>query len=135
MKKVITFGTFDLFHYGHLRMLERAASLGDKLIVGVSSDKLNFSKKDCYPLYNQDHRSSIVSAIKYVDMVFIEESLEKKLDYIKEHKGDILVMGDDWVGEFDFCKDICEVVYLSRTLDISTTQIKDQIKAIKAALG
>ena len=93
MKKVITFGTFDLFHYGHLRILERAASYGDKLIVGVSSDKLNFSKKGFYPVYTQEHRSDIVAAIRYVDSVFIEESLDKKIDYIKDHKADILVMG------------------------------------------
>ena len=128
MKSVITFGTFDLFHYGHLKILERAASYGDELIVGVSSDKLNFSKKGFYPVYTQEHRSDIVAAIRYVDKVFIEESLDKKIDYIKDHQADILVMGDDWAGKFDFCKDICEVIYLPRTDNISTTGVKVNIK-------
>ena len=128
MKRVITFGTFDLFHYGNPKILERAARYGDELIVGVSSDKLNCSKKGFYPIYTQDHKSDIVAAIRYVDTVFIEESLDKKIDYIKDHKADILVMGNDWEGKFDEFKDICEVIYLPRTPKVSTTKIKEIIK-------
>jgi len=100
-KTVITFGTFDLFHFGHLRIINRAAKLGTKLIVGVSSDALNYSKKQTYPTYSEHDRMSIVNAIKGVTSVFLEESLDLKRQYILEHKADILVMGDDWLGRFD----------------------------------
>lgn len=99
MKKIITFGTFDVFHVGHVNILERAASLGDYLIVGVSSDELNYSKKQRYPIYSQEDRTKIISSLKFVNEVFIEESLEKKLEYIKTYNADILVMGDDWAGD------------------------------------
>jgi len=125
---VITFGTFDLFHIGHLNILKRAATYGDKLIVGVSSDKMNFSKKNAYPVYNQDDRMNIVNAFGYVDEVFLEESLELKHQYIETFNADVLIMGDDWEGEFDDMSDICEVIYLPRTEDISTTKTKDSIK-------
>ncbi|PRP61613.1 glycerol-3-phosphate cytidylyltransferase, partial [Bacillus halotolerans] len=111
MKVVVTFGTFDLFHYGHLRILERARALGDKLIVGVSSDALNYNKKQCYPITPQEQRLSIVLANKFVDDVFYEESLELKREYLIRYKANTLVMGDDWKGRFDFCKNLCEVVY------------------------
>ena len=127
MKTVITFGTFDLFHYGHLRILERGAQLGDRLVVGVSSDALNFTKKGEYPVYPQDQRRAIVESIRYVDGTFIEESLEKKADYIKQHGADLLVMGDDWRGKFDDMREWCEVVYLPRTEKISTTYFKSYI--------
>ncbi len=128
MTTVITFGTFDLFHIGHLRIFERAAKYGQHLIVGVSSDQLNYDKKSIYPTYNERDRMQIVAALQYVDEVFLEESLEKKKDYIVHHKANILVMGDDWAGKFDWVDDVCEVVYLPRTKNISTTQIKDQLK-------
>lgn len=126
-KRVITFGTFDLFHIGHLKILERAASLGDQLFVGVSSDGLNYSKKNIYPTYNQDDRMEIVKAIKCVTDVFLEESLELKREYLLEHSGDILVMGNDWEGKFDEFSDIVEVIYLKRTALISTTAAKNKI--------
>lgn len=127
-KRVITFGTFDLFHIGHLNILRRAAALGDELIVGVSTDKLNLSKKNRAPIYCQNSRADIIQSLKFVDEVFFEESLEQKRQYILEHKADILVMGDDWEGRFDEFNDICEVIYLKRTPSISTTEIIEIIK-------
>ncbi|MDD3288435.1 MAG: adenylyltransferase/cytidyltransferase family protein [Alphaproteobacteria bacterium] len=127
MKTVITFGTFDLFHIGHLRILERAAKYGDKLIVGISTDKLNFSKKGFNPVFPQEDRRDIIASLSFVDKTFFEESLEMKGEYIKEHKADILVMGSDWAGKFDEYKSICEVVYLPRTTGISTTQVKQKV--------
>ena len=129
MKRVVTFGTFDLFHIGHLNILERAKTLGDYLIVGVSSDQLNHNKKNKLPVYNQDHRLRIISALRIVDEVFIEESLEQKAEYIKKYKADILVMGDDWKGKFDQYKILCDVFYLDRTPSISTTEIIEAIKS------
>ncbi|EMS1552954.1 adenylyltransferase/cytidyltransferase family protein, partial [Proteus mirabilis] len=114
MKRIITFGTFDVFHVGHVNILERAAALGNYLIVGISSDKLNFSKKQRYPIYSQQDRTRIIKSLKFVDEVFLEESLELKLEYIKKYKADILVMGDDWTGRFDWVKSHCDVIYLPR---------------------
>lgn len=131
MKRVITFGTFDVFHVGHVNILERAAAQGDYLIVGVSSDALNFSKKARNPIYNQEDRLKIISSLKFVDEVFIEESLELKLEYIKKYSADILIMGDDWAGRFDWVKPACEVVYLPRTPSISTTEIIEVVKLIR----
>ena len=96
MKTIITFGTYDLLHVGHIRLLSRARELGDRLVVGVSSDQLNFSKKNKYPEFSQQERMEIISMIKGVDQVFLEESLELKASYLKEYEADILVMGDDW---------------------------------------
>jgi len=127
MKKVITYGTFDLFHYGHLRILQRARSLGDYLIVAVSKDEFNAIKgKKC--VYPFEHRSKIVEAIKYVDKVIAEDNWDQKIDDIKNNQVDVFVMGADWEGKFDFLKKYCEVVYLDRTSDISTTQIKNDLK-------
>lgn len=128
--RVITFGTFDVFHIGHLRVLERAAQFGNSLTVGVSSDQLNFSKKNRKPIYDQNQRCEIIGALQCVDHVFVEESLELKKEYIIEHQADVLIMGDDWEGKFDFCKDITEVIYLSRTPSISTTAIIEIIGTI-----
>jgi glycerol-3-phosphate cytidylyltransferase len=130
MKRVMTFGTFDLFHFGHLRILQRARELGNELVVGVSSDELNLSKKQRYPIFSQDHRMAIVGEIKGVTDVFVEESLELKRQYILEHQADILVMGDDWKGEFDELGDVCEVTYLERTPELSTTEYKHIIRNI-----
>jgi glycerol-3-phosphate cytidylyltransferase len=126
-RTVITFGTFDVFHVGHLRVIERAASLGDRLVVGVSADALNMRKKDRLPVFSEGERLAIVSALKPVDEVFVEESLELKRDYILKFGADVLVMGDDWEGRFDEFKDICEVVYLPRTPAISTTALIEKI--------
>jgi len=124
---VITFGTFDVFHVGHVRVLNRAAELGDRLVVGISSDALNFAKKARYPVFTQDERMEIVANIRSVSGVFIEESLEAKRDYVVEQQAAVLVMGDDWTGKFDSLSDICEVVYLPRTPSVSTTAIIELI--------
>ena len=128
MSRIITFGTFDLFHVGHLNILRRARALGEQLIVGVSSDELNFRKKQVHPAYPVAHRMEIVRAVRYVDEVFVEESLEAKRDYVLAHRADVLVMGDDWAGKFDFLSDVCRVVYLPRTEGISSTDVKQHIR-------
>ena len=123
MKKVITYGTYDLFHYGHLRILERAKELGDYLIVAVSTDEFNEVKgKKC--IYPYEQRAKIVEAIKYVDQVIPEENWEQKASDIKKHNVDIFVMGSDWEGKFDELSSLCKIVYLPRTLGISSTEIK-----------
>ncbi|WP_341707506.1 adenylyltransferase/cytidyltransferase family protein [Halopseudomonas sp.] len=127
-KRVVTFGTFDVFHVGHLRILEGASRLGSSLAVGVSSDLLNMSKKGRTPVYSQEERMAIVAALRCVDSVFVEESLEQKREYLIQHKADVLVMGDDWAGRFDEFSDICKVVYLPRTPSISTTTIIEKIR-------
>lgn len=124
MKKVITYGTFDLFHLGHLNILKRAKELGNYLIVAVSTDEFNKIKnKTCY--YSFEERKKIVEAIKYVDEVIAEENWEQKIHDIKKYNIDIFVMGDDWAGKFDNLKNYCDVVYLERTPNISTTKIKE----------
>ena len=128
MRTVITFGTFDIFHVGHVNILQRAAMHGDRLIVGVSSDGLNISKKGRPPVYPEADRMKIISSLRYVNNCFLEESLELKGDYIKEFKADVLVMGDDWAGKFDDFKSLCEVVYLPRTPSVSTTEIIEVVK-------
>jgi glycerol-3-phosphate cytidylyltransferase len=130
MKRILTFGTFDIFHYGHLKILERAALEGVELIVGVSSDKLNFNKKGRNPIYSQEERMHIVSSLNFVSDVFLEESLELKREYLIKHNADCLIMGCDWTGRFDEFKDICEVIYLPRTPDISTTELIKKIKEL-----
>jgi len=126
-RTVITFGTFDVFHVGHLRVIERAAALGDRLVVGVSADALNLRKKGREPVFSESERIAIVGALRMVDEVFIEESLEQKREYIERYDADVLVMGDDWKGRFDEFGDICEVVYLERTPAISTTALIEKI--------
>lgn len=126
-RTVVTFGTFDVFHVGHLRVLERAAALGDRLVVGISSDALNERKKGRVPVFSQGERQAIVAALRVVDEVFLEESLEQKRDYLIEHAADVMVMGDDWAGKFDDLSDVCKVVYLPRTPAISTTAIIEHI--------
>ncbi len=128
-KIVLTYGTFDMFHIGHLKLLERLSKLGDKLIVAVSSDEFNLikGKKTLIPY---DQRASIVEAIKYVDMVIPEHHWEQKVEDIKKYNVDIFSMGHDWEGKFDELKEFCEVVYLPRTEGISTTQLKDSLNKI-----
>ena len=132
-RTVITFGTFDVLHVGHIRVLKRAAELGDRLVVGVSADELNIAKKGRAPVFTQQERLEIVGSLKMVDEVFVEESLEKKRDYIVEHGADVLVMGDDWAGKFDWVSDVCEVVYLPRTPSVSTTGLIEHIATIAPA--
>ncbi len=128
-KTVITYGTFDMFHIGHLELLRRVRALGDRLVVAVSTDNFNEikNKKTLIP-YKQ--RAQIVEAIKYVDLVIPEEKWEQKTDDIERHNIDVFAMGDDWRGEFDFLKDYCEVTYLPRTEGISTTILKDHLNKI-----
>lgn len=126
--RVITFGTFDVFHVGHVNILERARAFGAELFVGVSSDQLNFNKKGRYPIYSQEDRMHILSALSCVDFVFLEESLELKKEYIQNYDAQILVMGDDWQGKFDDMKDYCDVKYLPRTPSISTTEIIEVVR-------
>ena len=127
-KTVITFGTFDVFHVGHLRILERARASGDRLVVGVSTDQLNVEKKGRPPVYTQDERAEILRALRCVDKVFFEESLEQKAEYIRDYSADVLVMGDDWEGKFDDLSSLCEIVYLTRTPAISTTEVIEKIR-------
>lgn len=123
MKRVITYGTFDLLHYGHINLLKRAKALGDYLIVALSSDEFNQIKnKESYYTYTQ--RKIMLEACRYVDLVIPEYTWEQKISDIKIYKADIFVMGDDWKGKFDFLRDYCEVIYLPRTPDISSTQVK-----------
>ncbi|MCI5856581.1 MAG: glycerol-3-phosphate cytidylyltransferase [Agathobacter sp.] len=127
MRKVITYGTFDLLHYGHINLLKRAKERGDYLIVALSTDEFNWNekRKKCY--FSYEKRKQILEAIRYVDLVIPEESWEQKISDVKEFKVDTFVIGDDWEGKFDFLKEYCEVVYLPRTPEISTTQIKQNL--------
>jgi glycerol-3-phosphate cytidylyltransferase len=127
-RRVITFGTYDLFHVGHVRILARAKSLGDHLTVGVSSDELNLSKKGFLPSFPLSDRLEILRSCLYVDDVFTEERLDLKREYILRYGADLLVMGDDWAGKVDEVSDICEVQYLPRTENISSTLIKERVK-------
>ncbi|MBO4505512.1 MAG: glycerol-3-phosphate cytidylyltransferase [Lachnospiraceae bacterium] len=126
MKKVITYGTYDLLHVGHINLLRRAKELGDYLIVVVSSDEFNAIKgKKAY--YSFEDRKKILEAVKYVDEVLPEYTWEQKIDDVVNNNVDVFVMGDDWAGKFDFLKDYCEVVYLPRTEGISTSKIKEDL--------
>lgn len=128
MKKVITYGTFDLLHYGHINLLRRAKSLGDYLIVGLSTDEFNNKEKnkECY--FDYENRKLLLDAVKYVDLVIPEETWEQKVSDIQKYNIDVFVIGDDWKGKFDYLEDIgIEVVYLPRTKEISTTKIKNDL--------
>lgn len=127
MKKVITYGTFDLLHVGHINLLRRAKALGDYLIVVVSTDEFNWASKQKKAYYSYEDRKIILEAIKYVDEVLPENNWEQKISDVVDNNVDIFVMGDDWKGKFDFLKDYCEVVYLPRTEGISTTKIKQDL--------
>lgn len=129
MKKVITYGTFDLLHYGHVNLLQRARKLGDYLIVALSTDEFNRIEKNKKCYFPYEERKRLLEAIRYVDLVIPEKSWEQKVSDIQEFRIDTFVIGDDWTGKFDFLKDYCEVVYLPRTREISTTQIKNDLKS------
>ena len=127
MKKVITYGTFDLLHAGHINLLRRAKELGDYLIVVVSTDEFNWEQKQKKCYFSYEERKKLVEAVRYVDLVIPETSWEQKINDVKEYHVDTFVMGDDWKGKFDFLIDYCEVVYLPRTEGISTTKIKEDL--------
>jgi len=130
MKKVITYGTFDLLHWGHINILKRAKELGDHLTVALSSDEFNAIKdKKAYNSY--ENRKRILEAIRYVDEVIPENHWDQKVTDVIDHNIDVFVMGDDWEGKFDFLKDHCEVVYLPRTVGISTSKIKKDLFKVK----
>ena len=129
--RIITFGTFDLLHIGHIKILERCKkynNMDNTLIVGISSDEFSYKKKQRYPIYNERDRKKILESLTMVDKVFIEESFEKKREYILDNNIDIFIMGDDWKGKFDELNDICDVIYLPRTPSISTSEIVEIIK-------
>lgn len=126
MKRVITYGTFDMLHYGHINLLRRAKCQGDYLIVALSTNEFNEIKgKKCF--FNYEERKLLLEAIRYVDLVIPESSWEQKSDDITKYNIDTFVIGDDWKGKFDFLKDLCDVVYLDRTPEISTTMIKNNL--------
>ena len=123
MKRVITYGTFDVLHYGHINLLKRAKALGDYLIVALSSDEFNAIKnKKSYYTYEQ--RKKMLEACRYVDLVIPEYNWEQKISDVQMYKADIFVMGDDWTGKFDFLKEYCDVIYLPRTPDVCSTETK-----------
>ncbi|MGN0459199.1 MAG: glycerol-3-phosphate cytidylyltransferase [Eubacterium sp.] len=128
MKRILTYGTFDLLHYGHIEILRRAKALGDYLVVGLSTDEFNEEKgKIAYHLY--ETRKKMLEAIRYVDLVIPEKSWDQKIDDVKNYHIDTVVMGSDWENsdKFDYLKDYCEVVYLQRTPGVSTTAIKEEL--------
>ena len=128
MKKVITYGTFDLLHYGHINLLKRAKSLGDYLIVGLSTDDFNNTEKNKESYFDYENRKSLLDAVKYVDLVIPEKTWEQKVSDIQKYNIDVFVIGDDWKGKFDYLEDFgIEVVYLPRTNEISTTKIKKDL--------
>ena len=127
MKRVITYGTFDLLHYGHINLLRRAKELGDYLVVVLSTDEFKKKKKQKKCYFSYEDRKKMLEAIRYVDLVVPEENWDQKRSDVQKYNIDTFVMGDDWKGKFDFLKDLCEVVYLPRTPDISTTQIKKDL--------
>lgn len=128
MKRIITYGTFDLLHYGHINLLQRARKLGDYLIVALSTDEFNWNSKQKKCFFTYEKRKQLLEAVRYVDLVIPEENWEQKISDMQLYKIDTFVMGDDWQGKFDFLKAYCDVVYLPRTPEISTTQIKRELK-------
>lgn len=128
MRKVITYGTYDLLHWGHINLLRRARELGDYLIVVLSTDEFNWNEKQKKCFFTYEKRKMMLEAIRYVDEVIPENNWEQKRSDVKDNDVSVFVMGDDWKGKFDFLSDLCEVVYLPRTPDISTTQIKKELE-------
>ena len=128
MKKIITYGTFDLFHLGHLEILRRARELGDHLTVAISTDEFNWYQKQKKCVYPFEHRAAIVAAVRYVDKVIPETTWDQKICDVSEHAIDVFVMGSDWVGKFDYLEHQCDVIYLPRTEGISSTEVKIAVK-------
>lgn len=129
MKRVITYGTFDLLHYGHINLLRHAKQQGDYLIVGLSTDTFNWIYKHKKSYFSYKERKQLIEAVRYVDLVIPESCWEQKIKDIQAYSVDKFVIGNDWKGKFDFLKDYCDVIYLPRTPEISTTQIKAGIKS------
>jgi glycerol-3-phosphate cytidylyltransferase len=129
MKTIITYGTFDLFHVGHLRLLQKCKMMGDRLIVVLSTDEFNLNMKSKITAIPYQNRKEILEAINYVDLVIPEKNWEQKVQDIIQHNVDTFVMGDDWEGEFDFLKEHCNVKYLNRTENVSSTEIKTHISS------
>lgn len=127
MKRVITYGTFDVLHYGHINLLKRAKAMGDYLIVALSTDEFN-QVKNKKSFYTYEQRKTLLEACRYVDLVIPENCWEQKIDDVQKYQADIFVMGDDWAGKFDFLKEYCEVVYLPRTPDVCSTKTKAYLK-------
>lgn len=127
MKRVITYGTYDLLHYGHINLLKRARALGDYLIVAISTDEFNKNMKNKVCVQPYEERKTILESLRFVDLVIPEENWEQKINDVKLYHVDVFCMGNDWEGKFDFLKPYCEVVYLPRTEGISTTQRKGQV--------
>jgi glycerol-3-phosphate cytidylyltransferase len=130
MKKILTYGTFDLLHIGHINLLKRAKALGDYLIVGLSTDDFN-KQKNKQSYHSFADRKRIIESLKFVDIAIPESSWEQKVEDVKKYEVDIFVMGDDWEGHFDFLQKYCEVIYLPRTIGISTSKIKRDIKFLE----
>ena len=128
MKRVITYGTFDLLHYGHINLLKRAKERGDYLVVALSTDEFNWNEKHKRCYFSYEERKAMMEAIRYVDLVIPETCWDQKRRDIEEYKIDTFVMGNDWKGKFDFLSALCEIVYLPRTPEISTTKIKKDLK-------
>lgn len=127
MKRIITYGTFDLLHYGHINLLRRAKQQGDYLVVALSTDEFNWNSKQKKCYFSYEKRKALLEAVRYVDLVIPEESWKQKKGDIQLYHIDKFVMGDDWEGKFDFLSDFCDVVYLPRTPEISTTVIKKEL--------
>ena len=128
MRRVITYGTFDLLHYGHINLLLRAKAQGDYLIVALSTDEFNWNEKQKKSYFTYEERKAMLEAIRYVDLVIPENDWDQKRSDIVTYGVNVFVMGDDWKGKFDFLRDLCEVVYLPRTPEISTTKIKEELQ-------
>lgn len=133
MKRVITYGTFDLLHYGHINLLRRAKEQGDYLVVVLSTDEFNWNEKQKKCYFSYEKRKQLLEAIRYVDLVIPEKNWDQKVSDVNEYHIDTFVMGDDWAGKFDFIQEetTAEVVYLARTPEISTTQIKKDLESGK----
>lgn len=132
MKRVITYGTFDLLHYGHINLLRRAKALGDYLIVALSTDEFNWNQKHKKTYFSYEQRKQLVEAIRYVDLVIPEENWDQKKTDMEKYQIDVFTIGDDWKGKFDFLKEEgVDVVYLPRTPEISSSQIKADLSALK----
>ncbi len=128
MRRVITYGTFDLLHYGHINLLRRAKAQGDYLVVALSTDRFNWEDKGKKCYFTYEERKAMLEAIRYVDLVIPEDNWDQKRTDVDEYNIDVFVMGDDWEGKFDFLKEQCQVVYLPRTPEISTTKIKTELQ-------